>query len=60
MDSNWYNEIFELKFYRLKIIPKPFGAFDFVEKVKSAWYMEKNEELWWGRSASHRKDNILD
>lgn len=28
MDSNCYNEIFELKFYRLTIIPKPFGAFD--------------------------------
>lgn len=52
MDSNWYNEIFELKFYRLMIISKPFGAFDFMEKkVKLAWYVEKNEGLWWGASS---------
>lgn len=52
MDSSWYNEIFELKFYRLMIISKPFGAFDFMEeKVKLAWYVEKNERLWWRASS---------
>lgn len=29
MDSNCYNEIFELKFYRLTIIPKPFGGLSY-------------------------------
>lgn len=45
MDANCYNEIFELKLYRLTIIPNPFGAFDVMEeKVKLAWYVEKE----WG------------
>lgn len=59
MDSNWYKKIFEIKFYRLMIIAKPFGAFDFMEeKVKLAWYVEKDEGFWWGGKL-HTGEKIL-
>lgn len=56
MDSNWYKKIFEIKFYRLMIIAKPFGAFDFMEeKVKLAWHVEKDEGFWWGASSTQER-----
>lgn len=49
-------KIFEIKFYRLMIIAKPFGAFDFMEeKVKLAWYVEKDEGFWWGASSTQER-----